>query len=193
MKLRLWHRLSLHSPRSRLRPVLAMFFVQQSTFRQDFLEYSDRLIITRMHAVAKENRRALRRSGQLGIRGAAPASVQRFSRWRRWPRDDSDVEPGTERGPAAGRGLRATMPKAIRRSATDPAAREMPSKGGPERGREKDLDPPQATGRASNSSARMVSMSSAIPLCPQMAWLFPWCPNGQRIGDLVFARTRPFQ
>lgn len=186
MKLRLWHRLFIAFAALAVAAVLAMFFVQQSTFRQDFLEYSDRLIITRMHAVAKKIGERYDEVGSWEFVVRRPQVFNDFL-------DGGDgrvtirrVEPGTERGPAAGRGpgndAKGYPPERDRYG-----PREMPSKGGPEKGPpKKDLDPLNYRSRV-----KLVGKDGfhviGNPAVPADGVAIPVVSKGQRIGDLVFA------
>ncbi|MBL8514464.1 MAG: HAMP domain-containing protein, partial [Betaproteobacteria bacterium] len=189
MTLRLWHRLFLAFAALAVAAVLAMFLAQQRTFRQDFLEYSDRLILTRLQGVAKKIGERYAEIGSWEFLVRRPQVFNDFLDGGEGRVSGRRMEPGMEGGPPPSRGPGGEM-KGYPTERDRYGPRESPGKGGPEKGPpKKDLDPLNYRSRVKLVSADGFHVIGN-PAVPSDGTSIPVVSNGQRVGDLVFAHAQ---
>lgn len=186
MKFRLWHRLFIAFAALAIAAVLAMFFAQQRTFRQDFLEYSDRLILTRLQGVAK---RIGERYVEVGSWDFVIRRPQVFNDFL----DGGDGrvtgrrgEPGMDSGPPPGRPLGPGPESKDYPPERDRYGPRMPPEKGPPK---KELDPLNYRSRVklvSSDGRHLIGNPAVLDDGPSIAVV----ANGAQVGTLYFSRAQ---
>ncbi|MBL8520739.1 MAG: HAMP domain-containing protein [Betaproteobacteria bacterium] len=181
MKLRLWQRLFLALAALAVAAVGTMFAVQQRTFRQDFLEYSDRLILVRLQGVATRMGDRYAEAGGWDFIVRRPQVFNDLLDGGDGRAASRRPEPGYGPGPPPGR----ITPESARGGPPDrdgPAARPAPEKGPPR----KELDPLNYRSRVKLVSAEghhLIGNPAVLDGGPAI----PVVSGGQQVGRLIFS------